>query len=181
MTSLVLRHILRRREAFASVAFAFGSIAVLVFVFFALWRPALQDATSAALSVERLRQDITVLEMADRLTASYTDRLAEVEMLEGKLKVPANDPAFIRNLEELASKSGAKLQQVSSSLAADEKGKAQSAKFEFQVHGEYPVIKRFLVSVQALPEFVAIEQVLLELSDQNLRARVVIKRMALQG
>ena len=181
MTSLVLRHILRRREAFAGVAFAFSSIAVLVFVFFALWRPALQDATSAALSVERLRQDIAVLEMADRLTESYTARLADVEMLEGKLKVPANDPAFIRNLEELASKSGAKLQQVSSSLAADKKGKARSAKFEFQVNGEYPVIKQFLVSMQALPEFVAIEQVLLELSDKNLRARVVIKRMAMQG
>ncbi len=182
MNGLALYHALRRPETVAGFAFAVASLAVLAFVFLALWRPAHRNAAAATASVERLRQSIAVLEMADRLAGGYAARLAEVETLEGKLRMPTNDPEFIRNLEQLASKSGAALQQVSSRPAVSKEQKVRGAVFEFQVNGGYPALKQFLVSIQALPEFVAVEQVLFELGDNGgVRARVVIKRMALQG
>ncbi len=181
MNGLALYHALRRPQTVAGLVFAVASLAVLGFVFLTLWQPAQRSAVAAVTSVERLRQSIAVLEMADRLADGYAARLAEVETLEGKLKMPTNDPEFVRNLEQLASKSSAVLQQVSSRPVIGKEQKIRGAVFEFQVNGSYPALKQFLVSIQALPEFVAVEQVLFELGDKDVRARVVIKRIALQG
>jgi Tfp pilus assembly protein PilO len=181
MTPARLRYIFRRPPALSGVVLAAISILALSAVYFALWQPARLAAATAEISIERLRGEIAMLEQADRLAASYAARLADVESLEAKLKTPTNDPEFIRNLEALASRSGAAMRQVSSRPASEDRQRVRSAMFEFQVSGRYASVKLFLVSIQALPEFVALEQVLLELGDNVVRARVVIKRMALQG
>lgn len=177
----MLRHTLRRPAAMTGLLLAGLAILTLLFVYFILWRPAQSGAAMATMSIGRLRGEIAMLEMADRLAGLHAARVAEVETLEAKLKAPTNDPEFIRNLEALAVRSGAVLRQVSSRPASEDKNRIRSGVFEFQVSGRYASLKMFLISIQALPEFVAVEQVLLELGDNVVRARLVIKRMALQG
>lgn len=181
MKSAMLQHALRRPLAVAGFVFSVSSILAFLFVFFALWRPAQVNVATAAATIHTLRQEIGVLEIADRLAEGYSNRLTDVETLEGKLRLPANDPEFIRNLEALASTSGTALRQVSSRPASEERGQIRTSVFEFQVSGNYTSLKQFLMNIQTLPEFVAIEQVLFEVADIGVRARIVIKRTNSQG
>lgn len=178
MTRAMLFHILGRPAAqggFLMVALSLAfALALTVFH----WLPASTAAAAAEASLERLRTEREMLEMADRLAERYSARIAEVELLEGKLGAATDDPEFIRNAEKLATTSGAAIQHLSSEPMREDKAKVSTAGFEFLLSARYANLKTFLVSLQRMPELVAVEQVLLEMTEQDVRGRVVIKRVA---
>ena len=118
---------------------------------------------------------------AIRLAGEYAVRIKQADVIETKLSQGKGEPEFIRDVEALAVRSGAALTQFSShksqgSGAAQAKGGVHSTMFEFFMSGSYADLKKFIVSLRELNEFVSIERAVLERGEQTVKAHLVVER-----
>ena len=75
---------------------------------------------------------------------SFAVRVKQAETLEAKLKLAKAEPAFVRDIEALASRSGATVEQVSSPERREERG-CQHRAFRDHLAGrlrQYPAFYR---------------------------------------
>ena len=110
-----------------------------------------------------------------RQTEDYANRLGQVEALENKLSQVKSDPEFVRDIEALARKTGAAITQFSTRAVAGQGQGMKPADFEFFLSGSYDSLRRFIMELTFLNEFVAIERVSLERNGGAVRAFLVLR------
>jgi Tfp pilus assembly protein PilO len=177
MTEATVRlvHIVRHPAAAASLTALVFTLAILGLVAALVWQPARDAAADADDRLDRARAQLRELRARDKLMQSFAVRLKQAETLEAKLKQAKAEPAFVRDIEALASRSGATVEQVSS--PSEEKGNAvNTALFEIILRGGYGNIRRFIAGLTELDEFVTVERASLEHDGTGVRAYLVMKR-----
>ncbi len=168
-------HAARHPAALAAFLILILALAILGLVTALVWQPARDASAEADDRLERARVQLRELRARDRLMQSFALRMNQAEALEGKLRQAKTEPAFVRDIESLANRSGAAIEQVSS--PNEEKGSAvNTALFEITLRGAYINIRRFVAGLSALEEFVSIEHVSLEHDGEGVRAYLVMKR-----
>ena len=170
-----LAHAVRHPACIAGLAGLLSTLALLALAAALVWQPARDAAASANDRLDRIRAQLRELRARDKLMQSFAVRLKQAETLEAKLKQAKAEPAFVRDIEALASRSGATVEQVSS--PSEEKGNAvNTALFEIILRGSYGNIRRFIGGLTELDEFVTVERVSLERDGEGVRAYLVLKR-----
>ncbi len=168
-------HAARHPAALAALLVLAFILALLGLVAAMIWQPARDASAEADDRLDRARVQLRELRARDRLMQSFAMRMKQAEALEGKLRQAKTEPAFVRDIEALASRSGAAIEQVSS--PNEEKGGAvNTAVFEMTLRGAYFNIRRFVAGLSELEEFVSIERVSLEHDGDGVRANLVMKR-----
>jgi Tfp pilus assembly protein PilO len=168
-------HVVRHPACIAGLVALIFTLAILALAAALVWQPARDAAASANDRLDRIRVQLRELRARDKLMQSFAVRLKQAETLEAKLKQAKAEPAFVRDIEALASRSGATVEQVSS--PSEEKGTAvNTALFEIILRGGYGNIRRFIAGLTELEEFVTVERVSLERDGEGVRAYLVMKR-----
>ncbi len=177
MTEATVRvaHVVRHPAAVAALFALIVTLAILGLVAALIWHPALNASAEASDRLDRTRDQLRELRARDRLMQSFAVRVKQAETLEVKLKQAKAEPAFVRDIEALASRSGATVEQVSS--PSEEKAAAvNTALFEIILRGAYGNIRHFIAGLSELEEFVTVERVSLEHDGEGVRAYLVMKR-----
>ena len=117
-----LAHASRHPAALAALLALTVALALLGLVAVLIWQPALDAAAEADGRLEHARVQLRELRARDRLMQSLALRIKQADALEAKLLKAKNEPAFVRDIEALANRSGATVEQVSS--PNEEKGNA---------------------------------------------------------
>jgi Tfp pilus assembly protein PilO len=170
-----LAHILRHPAAAAALAAFVFALAILGLVAALVWQPAHEASADANDRLDRVRAQLRELRARDKLMQSFAVRAKQAETLEAKLKQAKAEPAFVRDIEALASRSSVTVEQVSS--PSDEKSTAvNTALFEIILRGGYGNIRNFISGLTELEEFVTVERVSLEHDGEGVRAYLVLKR-----
>jgi Tfp pilus assembly protein PilO len=177
MTEAKIRiaHVVRHPVSVAALLALILTLALLVLVAALVWQPARNASADADDRLERARAQLRDLKARDQIMQSFAVRVKQAETLEAKLKLAKAEPAFVRDIEALASRSGATVEQVSS--PSEERGAAvNSALFEIILRGGYGSIRHFIAGLAELEEFVTVERVSLEHDGEGVRAYLVMKR-----
>jgi Tfp pilus assembly protein PilO len=170
-----LAHVVRHPACIAGLAALIVTLAVLALAAALVWQPAHDAAASANDRLDRVRGQLRELRARDKLMQSFAVRLKQAETLEAKLKQAKAEPAFVRDIEALASRSGTAVEQVSS--PSEEKSSAiNTALFEIILRGRYGNIRHFIAGLTELEEFVTVERVSVERDGEGVRAYLVMKR-----
>ncbi len=170
-----LAHAARYPAALAAFLVLTFTLALLGLVAVLIWQPARDASAAADNRLERARAQLRELRARDRLMQSFAVRMKQAEVLEAKLRQAKTEPAFVRDIEALANRSGATVEQVSS--PNEEKGSGvNTALFEITLRGAYSNVRRFIAGLSDLEEFVSIERVSLEHDGEGVRAYLVMKR-----
>jgi Tfp pilus assembly protein PilO len=170
-----LAHVVRHPACVAGLVALIFTLAILALAAALVWRPARDAAAAADDRLDRIRVQLRELRARDKLMQSFAVRAKQAETLEAKLKQAKAEPAFVRDIEALANRSGATVEQVSS--PSEEKGNAvNTALFEIILRGSYGNIRRFIGGLTELDEFVTVERVSLERDGEGVRAYLVLKR-----
>lgn len=140
-----------------------------------VWQPARMEAAAAEAGLDKAALDLRELRHRARLAQDFANRVLEVEALEAKLSQTKTEPEFVRDIEGLAAKTGVSIAQFSSRGTGQGEG-VKSADFEFFLNGSYANLRRFVVELPNLNEFVAIERVSLERNGPSVRAFLVLRR-----
>ena len=174
-TKVRIAHFVRHPAAVAALLALIFTLAILALVAALVWHPARDAAADADDRLERTRVQLRELKARDRIMQSFAVRAKQAETLEAKLKLAKAEPAFVRDIEALASRSGATVEQVSS--PSEEKIAAvNTALFEIILRGSYGNIRHFIAGLSELEEFVTVERVSLEHDGEGVRAYLVMKR-----
>ncbi len=175
-----LAHIVRHPAAVATLLALSFALAILALATVLVWRPARDASADADDRLDRVRAQLRELKARDQLLQSFGVRSIQADTLEGKLKVAKTEPAFVRDIEALATRSGVTVEQVSS--PSEEKSAAVSASlFEIILRGGYGSVRRFIAGLTELEEFVTVERVSLEHDQEGVRANLVMKRRRKAG
>ncbi len=168
-------HAARHPAALAALLVLSFTLAILGLVAALIWQPSRGASAEADDRLDRARIQLRELRARDQLMQSFAVRMKQAEVLEGKLRQTKTEPAFVRDIEALANRSGTAVEQVSS--PNEEKGNAvNTALFEITLRGAYINIRRFVAGLSELEEFVSIERVSLEHDGEGVRAYLVMKR-----
>jgi hypothetical protein len=183
MTRMEFRQIITHPQclrALGAFAAAFVALALVAALF---WRPALVGAAEAEAALAATRSDLRAYENANRLAGDYAIRIQQADAIETKLRQGKGEPEFIRDVETLAVRSGAALTQFSSHKSqaagagqAKGSGGVRSTTFEFFMSGSYADLKKFVVSLRELNEFVSIERAVFEHGEQQVKAHLIVER-----
>ena len=122
------------------------------------------------------RRSICASFVTRRASPRIAARLAEVEALEAKLSQTKTEPEFVRDIEALAAKTGVAIAQFDMAQQWGKSRGLKSADFEFFLNGSYANLRRFIVELPTLNEFVAIERISLERNGPAVRAFLVLQR-----
>jgi Tfp pilus assembly protein PilO len=171
----VFFHIVRHPAVIAAALILILTLAALGMVACFVWQPARAGAANADIRLERATAQLRDLRYRVRLAQNYVLRLSEAEALESKLRQVKPEPAFVRDIETLAVKSGATVEQVSS-RSEERRSAINTAFFELILKGRYGNIRQFVAGLPELNEFVAIERVSIERDGEAVRAFLVMKR-----
>lgn len=170
-----IAHVLRHPASVAAFLALIFTLTILALAAALVWHPAREASADAGDRLDRTRAQLRELRARDRLMQSFAVRAKQAETLEAKLKQAKAEPAFVRDIEALASRSGAAVEQVSS--PSEEKGGAvNTALFEIILRGGYGNIRHFIAGLAELEEFVTVERVSLEHDGERVRAYLVMKR-----
>ena len=170
-----IAHVVRHPASVAALLALIATLTMLALVAALVWQPARYASADADGRLERTRAQLRELKARDRIMQSFALRVKQAETLEAKLKLAKAEPAFVRDIEALASRSGATVEQVSS--PSEEKSAAvNSALFEIILRGGYGSIRHFIAGLTELEEFVTVERVSLEHDGEGVRAYLVMKR-----
>ena len=168
-------HVVRHPASVAALLALILTLAMLVLVAALVWLPARNSSANADDRLERMRAQLREVKTRDQIMQSFALRVKQAGILEAKLKLAKAEPAFVRDIEALASRSGATVEQVSS--PSEEKSAAvNSALFEIILRGGYGSIRHFIAGLSQLEEFVTVERVSLEHDGEGVRANLVMKR-----
>ena len=168
-------HVIRHPASVAALLALIAALAMLALVAALIWRPARDASADADDRLQRARAQLRELKARDQIIQSFAVRVKQAETLEAKLKLAKAEPAFVRDVEGLASRSGAAVEQVSS--PSEEKSAAvNSALFEIILRGGYGSIRHFIAGLAELEEFVTVERVSIEHDGEAVRAYLVMKR-----
>jgi Tfp pilus assembly protein PilO len=173
--SVAAQHVARHPLVIAGLVALGLAAAGLAAVAGLVWQPARMDAAAVEASLDKAAFDLRELRHQVRLAQDYASRLAEVEALEAKLSRTKTEPEFVRDIEALAAKTGVAIAQFTS-RSSEENAGMKSADFEFFLNGSYANLRRFIVELPTLNEFVAIERISLERNGPALRAFLVLQR-----
>lgn len=173
-----VRQILGRRGCVLAMLSAIAAMAALLAVTVNAWQPAVLRHRQTGEMRRRLISEIASLQEQGQITLQFEERRKQAGAMETKLSSEMSDPDFIRAIESLTSKSGVSLVQFSSQPAREEKGGMRLDLFESSLRGNYAAIRGFIAGIHRLPVFVTIERIVFEKSDDDLRVRVVLKRLA---
>lgn len=177
MTEATVRivHIARHPAAVAALLALTAALALLSLVAALIWYPARVASADADERLDRARSQLRELKARDQLMQSFALRMQQADTLEAKLKQAKAEPAFVRDIEALASRAGVTVEQVSS--PSEEKGGAvNTALFEIIMRGGYTNIRRFTAGLTELDAFITVERVSLEHDGEGVRAYLVMKR-----
>ena len=170
-----IAHVVRHPASVLALLALILTLAILALVAALVWRPARNASADADDRLERTRAQLRELKARDQIMQSFAVRVKQAETLEAKLKLAKAEPAFVRDIEALASRSGAAIEQVSS--PSEEKSTAvNTALFEIILRGGYGNIRHFIAGLTELEEFVTVERVTLEHDGDGVRAYLVMKR-----
>ncbi len=170
-----IQHIVRHPLVIAALVALGLSAAGLVAVAGLVWQPARVEAAAAEASLDRASLELRELRNRARLVQDYASRLTEVEALEAKLSQVKSEPEFVRDIEALVARTGATIAQFSS-RATEQSAGMRSTDFEFFLNGSYASLRRLIVELPNLNEFVAIERISLERNGPSVRAFLVLRR-----
>ncbi len=174
-TKVRIAHVVRHPASVAALLALILTLALLALVAALIWQPARKASADADDRLERTRAQFRELKARERIMQSFAVRVKQADTLEAKLKVAKAEPAFVRDIEGLASRSGATVEQVSS--PSEEKSAAvNTALFEIILRGRYSNIRHFIAGLAQLEEFVTVERVSLEHDGEGVRAYLVMKR-----
>ncbi len=171
----VFAHIVKHPAVIAALAILALSLTALGAVAAFVWHPAHIEAADAAAKLERLGAEIRELRYRAKLAQNYTLRIGQAKALENKLLKGKSEPAFVHDIEALATTSGAKVEQVSS-RSEEKSGAISTAFFELILKGRYVNIRQFIAGLPELKEFISIERVSFERDAEAIRAYLVLKR-----
>ncbi len=169
------QHIVRHPLIIAglvALGLALGGLAAVAGL---VWQPARVEAAAAEAGLEKAAMDLRELKYRVRLAEDYASRLTEVEALEAKLSQAKSEPEFVRDIEALVTRTGATITQFSS-RGTEQSAGGKPAEFEFFLNGSYASLRRFILELPNLNEFVAIERVSLERNGPSVRAFLVLQR-----
>ena len=170
-----IAHIARHPAAVAALLALAAALALLALAAALIWHPARVASAEADEKLDRTRAQLRELRARDRLMQSFALRTQQAATLEAKLKQSKAEPAFIRDIEALAGRSGVRVEQVSS--PSEEKSNAvNTALFEIIFRGGYSNIRRFISGLAELEEFITVERVSLEQDEGGVRSYLVMKR-----
>ncbi len=170
-----IAHVVRHPASLAALLALIFTLAILALVAALVWRPARHASADADARLETTRAQLRELKARDQIMQSFAVRVKQAETLEAKLKLAKAEPAFVRDVEALASRSGAAIEQVSS--PSEEKSTAvNTALFEIILRGGYGPLRHFIAGLTELEEFVTVERVSLEHDGDGVRAYLVMKR-----
>jgi Tfp pilus assembly protein PilO len=169
------QHALRHPAVIASGLSLMLTTALLAAAAALIWEPSRSDNQRAGAEFEAVSAQLRDLKQRMRLAKDYAARSEQVDLLEGKLRQSKTEPEFVRDIEAIVSKSGAKVTQFSSHKA-ERNGAMNTTVFEFFLTGSYGNMRQFVSELPNLNEFVAIERISLERTDQGVRAYLVLKR-----
>lgn len=168
-------HIARHPAAMAALFALAAALLLLGLVALAIWQPASTAAAEAGSQLDLTRSQLRELRARDQMMQSFALRAQQAATLETKLKQAKAEPAFVRDIEALASRSGITVEQVSS--PSEEKGGAVStALFEIILRGGYLSARRFIAGLTELDEFITVERVSLDRDGEGVRTTLVMKR-----
>ena len=173
--SAAVQHVARNPLVIAALVALGLAGAGLAAVAGLVWQPARMEAAAAEAGLDRAALNLRELRYRARLAQDYASRLTEVEALEAKLSQTKTEPEFVRDIEALAAKTSVSIAQFSSRSGGQGEG-AKPADFEFFLNGSYANLRRFVVELPNLNEFVAIERVSLERNGPAVRAFLVLRR-----
>jgi Tfp pilus assembly protein PilO len=140
-----------------------------------IWQPSLTSYANAEAELDQLSGQIRELKYRARLASDYAARSGQVQLLEEKLRQVKSEPEFVRDIEALVARSGVQITQFSSHKS-EKSAAVTTTLFEFFLNGSYGSLRQFFSALPDLNEFVAIERVSLERSDQAVRAYVILRR-----
>jgi Tfp pilus assembly protein PilO len=175
MNSTAIQHVVRHPLVIAGLVALALAAAGLAGMAALVWHPARVEARAAETGLDEAAFELRELRYRARLAQEYASRLVEVQALEAKLSLSKPEPEFVRDIEELAARTGASIAQFSSRSTEQDRG-AGSASFEFFLNGTYANLRRFMALLPGLKEFVAIERVSLERNGPAVRAFLVLQR-----
>ncbi len=175
LTTAALQHVARHPLVIAGLMALGLGAAGLAAVAGLVWHPARVEAAAAEAGLDNAALDLRELKYRARLAQDYTSRLDEVTALEAKLSLTKSEPDFVRDIEALAASTGATITQFSTRSTEQSAG-VKSADFEFFLSGSYASLRRFIVELPSLNEFVAVERVSLERNGPSVRAFLVLRR-----
>jgi hypothetical protein len=187
MTRMEFRQIVTHPQCLRALSAFASALAAAVLVAALFWRPALVGAAEAEAALATTRSDLRAYENAIRLAGDYAIRIQQADAIETKLSQGKGEPEFIRDVEALAVRSGAALTQFSSHKSqaggagpgngpGKGNGGVRSTTFEFFMSGSYADLKKFVVSLKELNEFVSIERAVFEHGEQTVKAHLVVER-----
>jgi Tfp pilus assembly protein PilO len=159
-------------KALKVFALALAAVVLLSLMF---WRPARQAAGDAEEALATTREDLRAYQQASKLAGEYAIRIQQADAMETKLNQSKGEPEFIREVETLATRSGAELTQFSSHKSQVQ-GAVRSTMFEFFMSGSYANLKQFVVSFKEMNEFVSVERAVFEHGEQTVKAHLIIER-----